>query len=85
MGASTVAEYRVKEAAQERGYTLHRLAEETGMSEPRLRAIANNRVPNVTIRTLELIASQLQVPLRDIFTRESWDSIPTFEGRKPAD
>lgn len=77
-----MAEYRIKEAAEKRGYTLHRLAEETGLSEPRLRAIANNRVQNVTIRTLEQIASQLGVPLKDVFAARSLEEVPQVDTRE---
>jgi transcriptional regulator with XRE-family HTH domain len=81
-----MARYQIKDVVARQGYTLRRLADETGLSEPRLRAIANNRVQNVTVRTLELIASTLGVPLRDVFEPASLDEVPTVEqGRPQAD
>lgn len=77
MGAA-VAEYQVKEVAARQGYTLRELADKTGLSEPRLRAIANNRVNNVTVGTLEIIAAELKVPLREVFRPSSLDEVPTI-------
>ncbi|HWE64831.1 MAG TPA: helix-turn-helix transcriptional regulator [Chloroflexota bacterium] len=74
-----VARYQIKPLIARQGYTLRRLADETKLSEPRLRAIANNRVENVTIRTLEIIAATLQVPLREVFEPASLDEVPTIE------
>jgi transcriptional regulator with XRE-family HTH domain len=74
-----MAHYQIKRLAARQGYTLRRLAAETGLSEPRLRAIANNRVENVTVRTLEAIAATLQVPLGEVFEPSSLEAVPTLE------
>lgn len=73
-----MARYRIKEAVQRRGTTLKRLADEARLSESRLRAIANNRVADVTVGTLERIAAELGIPLKDVFEQSSLDEVPTI-------
>lgn len=73
-----MARYQIKEVAKQQGYTLRRLADEAKLSEARLRAIANNRVSDVTVGTLERVAAQLGIPLKDVFERASLDEVPTI-------
>jgi DNA-binding Xre family transcriptional regulator len=73
-----MARYQIKQVAANQGYTLKRLADEASLSEARLRAIANNRVNDVTVGTLERIAAQLGVPFGDVFEQKSLDEIPTI-------
>lgn len=77
MGVS-VARYQVKEVAASRGFTLKRLADEADLSESRVRAIANNRVPDVTVGTLERIAATLAAPFGSLFEKASLDEVPVI-------
>jgi transcriptional regulator with XRE-family HTH domain len=73
-----VLRYRIKECAGRRGYSMRRLAYEAHISESRLRQLANNRpgLANVTVRTLERIAGELQVTLSDLIEPVSLSTVP---------
>lgn len=59
-------EYRIKEIAQTKGVSLKQLAELCGLSTPSLYNIANGKLaPKVS--TLENIATNLGVPITDLF------------------
>lgn len=78
----TMARYQVKEISSAEGYTLKRLSDTTGLSLSRLRAIANNRVDDVTVGTLERIAAVLNRPLQDVFEPSTLAEVPTVVDKK---
>ena len=82
MGVSAVARFAIKQAAERKGVTLKDLAERGGLSESRVRAAANNRIDNVTLYFLEVIAATLDVPLKEVFEQESLDEVPTLQPGK---
>lgn len=85
MGMPVMARYRIKEAALERGISLRRLAITSRLNEARLRRLANNKLENVTVRTLEIIASNLGVPFKDVFARSTLEEIPDILHGEGAD
>jgi transcriptional regulator with XRE-family HTH domain len=85
MGVVTMARYQIGKVAAEEGMTIYRLARKAGVNEARLRLIVNNRVENVTVRTLEQIAIALGRPLAEIFEPASLYEVPRIPNGAQAD
>ncbi len=75
---NNMARYQIKEIARKQGMSLKRIAAQGGLSETRLRDLANNRLDNVTVRFLEVVAATTRVPLRDLFDPASLNEVPTL-------
>ncbi len=58
---------RVREVAEPRGYTMTRLARETGISFNAIKRLWKNPHVGANIDTLNRIAKVLNVPLGDLF------------------
>ena len=62
---------RVKEAAEDRGYTMTSLSRACGISFNTIKYLWTHPYAGVNIRTLEQIAKALGVRVADLFTEES--------------
>lgn len=79
-----MARYRIKEVAEEYNISLRTIAIRGGLSETRVRDVANNRVQNVTVRFLEVIAAIVGCPLGEVFDPGSLREVPTLPGATDA-
>jgi transcriptional regulator with XRE-family HTH domain len=76
VGIPAMARYQIKEVAASKGISLRRLANISRLNEARLRRLANNKLENVTVRTLEIIAGNLGVPFKDVFEPATLEEVP---------
>jgi len=73
-----MARYRITDVAQERNISLKTIAARGGVSETRLRDVANNRVKNVTVRFLEVVAATVGCPFGDLFEPSTLAEVPVL-------
>jgi DNA-binding Xre family transcriptional regulator len=62
--------YRIKALAEERGMPITVLARLAQLDQSRVYNIANNKVENVTMNTLEALAKALGVRVRDLLAED---------------
>ena len=69
-------QYRIREVAGSRGWTVKMLAKRANLDERRVELIASNMAKNVTMGTLERLAAAARVPFRDVLDERSLNEIP---------
>jgi len=80
-----MARYRIKDVAQERNMSLKTIATRGGLSDTRLRDVANNRVKNVTVRFLEVVAATVGCPFGELFEPSTLAEVPVLPAEEEDD